>query len=211
LEERGSEFSNQWKHTLRPARLVKEQPSEIGADGMIVQDLGIERLARKYFPTLALHTSTQAATRRVAGVRALAKLGFSRVVLARELSTGEAGEIVRTGGIEVETFIHGTLCYSYSGLCLFSSHATGCSGNRGRCSYSCRTTFGIADGETMALSMKDLAPGDRLDSLCDAGAASLKIECRIKSSLYVSAVTDYYRKLQDGKLRDETYAVRDRT
>lgn len=180
-----------------------ERLAEIGADAVIVQDLGIARLARKYFPTLALHASTQAATHSVEGVHALARLGFSRVVLARELSTGEVGAIVRNGGIEVETFIHGTLCYSYSGLCLFSSHATGRSGNRGRCSYSCRTTFGVADGETMPFSMKDLAMGDRLDALRATGVASLKIEGRMKNALYVSAVTDYYRKLLDGKLRGD--------
>lgn len=180
-----------------------ERLAEIGTDGVIVQDLGVARLARKYFSNLILHASTQTTTHNIEGVRALAHLGFSRVVLARELTLGEVSEIARNSGIEAEVFIHGTLCYSYSGLCLFSSHATGRSGNRGRCAYCCRTTFGVGNDEVMPFSMKDLALGDRLGQLCDSGVASLKIEGRMKTALYVSAVTDYYRKLLDGKLRDD--------
>lgn len=176
--------------------------AEARVDGVIVQDLGIARLARRHFPDLALHASTQMATHSIEGVRALARLGFSRVVLARELTIGEVGAIAREGGLEVEVFIHGTLCYSYSGLCLFSSHATGRSGNRGSCAYCCRATFGVGDGESMPFSMKDLALGDRLDRLREAGVDSLKIEGRMKNALYVSAVTDYYRKLLDGQLSE---------
>lgn len=180
-----------------------ERLAELGVDALIVQDLGVARMVRRHFPTLALHASTQMATHNAAGARALGRLGFTRVVLARELPIEETGDVVRNGGLEVEAFIHGTLCYSYSGMCLFSSHATGRSGNRGRCSYSCRTTFGAGDRETMPFSMKDLALGDRLTKLREAGVTSLKIEGRMKSALYVSAVTDYYRKLLDGSIRDD--------
>lgn len=179
---------------------------ELGADAVIVQDLGVARLVRRHFPGLRLHASTQAATHSVEGARALRELGFARVVLARELSLAETAAIAREGGLEVETFVHGALCYSYSGLCLFSSHATGRSGNRGRCASCCREAFQGGGAETFAFSMKDLALGSRIDQLRATGAAALKIEGRLKGPLYVAAVTDYYRRLLDGRLAGEERA-----
>ena len=185
---------------LRDAFASLQRLAELGVDAVIMQDLGLARLARLHLPELRLHASTQLAAHSVDGVKALAKLGFRRVVLARELGIGEIGQIVAGGGLEIEAFIHGALCYSYSGLCLFSSHATGRSGNRGRCTYSCRENFKAGGDNAMPFSMKDLALGDRLQALRRAGAAALKIEGRMKSPLYVSAVTDYYRKMTDGTM-----------
>src|SRR5207237_2010200 len=115
----------------------------IGVDALIIQDLGVYHLARKYFPRLELHASTQLAVHNRAGAEVLTRLGFQRVVLARELTFEEVRDITATGGVETEVFIHGALCYSYSGLCLFSSQNLGRSGNRGKCAYSCRDSYEI--------------------------------------------------------------------
>ncbi len=175
---------------------------EIGVDAVIVQDLGVARRVRFSFPGLRLFASTQMAVHSPEGARALARRGFSCVLLARELSLEEIAAVVRDGGgVEVETFVHGALCYSYSGLCLFSSHATGRSGNRGRCASCCREAFRDARGRpSFPFSMKDLALGRRLAELRTAGVAALKIEGRLKGPLYVAAVTDYHRRLLDGRL-----------
>jgi putative protease len=169
-----------------------------GVDAVIVQDLGIARLARTYFPRLALHASTQLVIHNVPGAMAARELGFSRVTLARELTLKEMAAIVREGGVDVEVFIHGALCYSYSGLCLYSSMLRGRSGNRGRCAYPCRDTFGQT--QTYPFSMKDLALTGDVLKLREAGVFSFKIEGRKKSALYVAAVTQYYRKLLEGRL-----------
>ncbi len=173
---------------------------ELGVDAVIVQDLGVARRVRASFPGLRLLASTQAAVHSVEGARAMARLGFAGVLLARELSIAEIAEVARQGGVPVEAFVHGALCYSYSGLCLFSSHTTGRSGNRGRCASCCREPFRDANGESFPFSMKDLALGARLDDLRTAGVAALKIEGRLKGPLYVAAATDYYRRLLDGRL-----------
>ncbi|MEI8139514.1 MAG: U32 family peptidase [bacterium] len=169
-----------------------------GVDAVIVQDLGIARLARTYFPQLELHASTQLVIHNVAGAIAARELGFKRVTLARELTLKEMADIVREGGVDVEVFIHGALCYSYSGLCLYSSMLRGRSGNRGRCAYPCRDTFGQA--KVYPFSMKDLALTGDVLKLREAGVFSFKIEGRKKSALYVAAVTQYYRKLLAGSL-----------
>lgn len=177
--------------------------SDSGADAVIIQDLGLARLVRKYFPKLALHASTQMAIHNAAGAVAARELGFNRVTLARELTLGEVGAIVREGGLDVETFIHGALCYSYSGLCLYSSMLRGRSGNRGRCGYPCRDTFSGASGSVggnYPFSMKDLALTADILKLRENGVFSFKIEGRKKSALYVAAVTSYYRNLLDKRL-----------
>ncbi len=178
--------------------------AECGVDAVIVQDAGIASLVRQYIPSLKLHASTQMAIHNVQGALAAKELGFRRVTLARELTLPEVGEIVQAVGpdMEVETFIHGTLCYSYSGLCLFSSIANGRSGNRGRCVYSCREAA-ECDGKLVhPFSLKDMALGPRVLDLVNAGVSSLKIEGRKKSPLYVAATVDYYRKILDGNLAD---------
>jgi putative protease len=191
-----------------------EELADLRADGVILQDLGLARIAARCFPRLRLHASTQLAVHNLAGARALAALGFRRVVLARELSIAEAGRIAREGGLEVEVFVHGALCHSYSGLCLFSSHRSGRSGNRGRCAYCCREPFARAGAEGRAaapegfpFSMRDLALAPRLAELAASGVASLKIEGRMKSACYVACVTDYYRRKLDAALTPEAEAA----
>lgn len=166
----------------------------IGVDGIIVQDLGVAQLYRKYFPSLTLHASTQLVAHNLEGVLALKELGFKRVVLARELTLDEVRLIAQRSGVEIECFIHGALCYSLSGLCLYSAMEKGRSGNRGRCAYCCRLPL---DG-AYPFSMKDLRLGEDARLLAQAGVASLKIEGRMKSALYVASVVKYYRELLDG-------------
>ena len=178
--------------------------AEAGADAIIVQDFGVARLARKHFPALRLHASTQMALHNLEGVRAAARLGFKRVTLARELTLDEIRSIAKQAPGEIETFLHGALCYSYSGLCLFSALLRDRSGNRGACAYPCRDAFCAACEPGAApvrpglvFSMKDLAGGASIQDLAAAGVASLKIEGRKKSPLYVAAAVHYHRKLLD--------------
>ena len=172
---------------------------ELRPDGLIVQDLGVARLVRTHFPALQLHASTQLVAHNLEGVRALKELGFTRVVLARELSLEEIRAITSRCGTEIEVFVHGALCYSISGLCLFSAMEKNRSGNRGKCAYCCRLSYTDDVGaKTLPFSMRDLRLDDCLDALKDAGVASLKIEGRMKSPLYVASVTSHYRQLLDG-------------
>ena len=168
---------------------------EIGPDALIVQDLGVARICRRHFPGLRLHASTQLVAHNLEGVMALKDLGFTRVVLARELSLAEIASISkRCGGLELECFVHGALCYSISGLCLFGAMEKGRSGNRGKCPYCCRMAYG-GPANPYIFSMKDLRLGEDARKLVDAGVASLKIEGRMKSALYVAAVTKFYRQI----------------
>jgi putative protease len=190
----------------------------IGVDALIIQDLGVYRLVRQHFPRLELHASTQLSVHNRAGAKALHRLGFRRVVLARELTFEEVRDITAAAGIETEVFIHGALCYSYSGLCLFSSQTLGRSGNRGKCAYSCRDSYEVAgapltlrDGSAVKrdprqgfpFSMKDLALPDHIPALRAAGVSCFKVEGRKKSPLYVATTTDYYRRIIDGRLSEE--------
>ncbi len=195
--------------------------AEIGVDALIIQDLGVYHVVRRYFPELELHASTQLAVHNQAGAVALKRLGFTRVVLARELTFEEVHDVTAAAGIETEVFVHGALCYSYSGLCLFSSQTNGRSGNRGKCAYSCRDSFEVhgapetlRDGTStkrdpakgFPFSMKDLALPDHLPALAAAGVSCFKVEGRKKSPLYVATTTDYYRKLIDGQMPAEDRA-----
>ncbi len=168
--------------------------SDCNVDAVIVQDLGVARLVKRCFPSLALHASTQMAVHNLAGALALKKQGFERVVLARELSLAEILHIQEKAGIEIEVFVHGALCYSYSGLCQFSSLTTSRSANRGKCVYSCRSLFERNGKKSHLFSMKDLALEKDVLKL---KGISLKIEGRKKTALYVGAVTDYYRRILD--------------
>lgn len=196
---------NELNEALETLALIRD----LNADGVIVQDMGVVRLMRKNFPQLRLHASTQLAVHNLEGAKQLASLGFKRVVLARELSLKEIAHISRNCGIETETFIHGALCYSYSGLCLFSSHLMGRSGNRGRCAYCCRQFFRGEGKETLSFSMKDFSAAEHLPEILAAGVASLKIEGRMKSPLYVAAVTDFYRKALAGDVADSEQRLSD--
>jgi len=189
--------------------------ADIGVDAVIIQDLGVYHLVREFFPGLELHASTQLAVHNRAGAEVLHQMGFARVVLARELTFEEVRDITGTAGVETEVFIHGALCYSYSGLCLFSSQSLGRSGNRGKCAYSCRDDYDVTgapltlrDGSPVKrdprhgfpFSMKDLALPDHIPALRAAGVSCFKVEGRKKSPLYVATTTDYYRRLIDGRL-----------
>ena len=169
--------------------------SRCHVDGIILQDLGVAQLIKTQYPELELHASTQMAVHNKEGALALQKLGFSRVVLARELTLKEIKEIAAIPNLETEAFIHGALCYSYSGLCLFSSFESGRSANRGKCLYPCRAKFEGESGEKHYFSMKDMA---MQENILKMPVTSLKIEGRKKSALYVAAVTDYYRHILDG-------------
>ena len=167
---------------------------EVRPDALIVQDIGVARICRKHFPGLELHASTQLVAHNLEGVLAMKDLGFKRVVLARELSLEEIASIAkRCGDMELEVFIHGALCYSISGLCLFGAMEKGRSGNRGKCPYCCRQASAFTS--LYPFSMKDLRLGEDVRKLADAGVASLKIEGRMKSALYVASVTRYYREI----------------
>ena len=185
----------------------------IGVDAVIVQDFGVMNILRGYFPQLKIHASTQMTIHNLQGVEAAGKMGVKRVTLSRELTLNEIAGIAAKSGVETEVFIHGALCYSYSGLCLFSSHLHGRSGNRGKCAYPCREWFvpelSIDHRERsekkggFIFSMKDLALPEYVSELRRAGVKALKIEGRMKSPLYVAAVVNYYRRLIDGNLSPE--------
>ena len=185
---------------------------EVRPDALIVQDIGVARICRKHFPGLELHASTQLVAHNLEGVLAMKDLGFKRVVLARELSLEEIASIAkRCGDVELEVFIHGALCYSISGLCLFGAMEKGRSGNRGKCPYCCRLPYEDESGKkTLCFSMKDLRLGEDVRKLVDAGVASLKIEGRMKSALYVASVTRYYREILDSNRELSTAADRRR-
>ena len=168
---------------------------EVRPDALIVQDLGVARICRKYFADIELHASTQLVAHNLEGVLALKELGFSRVVLARELSLEEIASIAKRCGVELECFVHGALCYSLSGLCLFGAMEKDRSGNRGKCPYCCRLPYETDRGKCLPFSMKDLRLGEDARRLVDAGVASLKIEGRMKSEIYVASVTRYYRDI----------------
>lgn len=170
--------------------------SDCEVDGIIIQDLGVARIIKNSYPKLELHASTQMAVHNKQGAVALQQLGFKRVVLARELSINEIKEIASIPNLETEIFIHGALCYSYSGLCFFSSLENGRSANRGKCLYPCRSIFTGKGGNKHYFSMKDLSLQDDILKL---PVTSLKIEGRKKNALYVAAVADYYRKILDGE------------
>ncbi len=176
--------------------------AECGVDALIIQDVGFAGHIRKVLPQMELHGSTQMTVTSLEGVRYLEKQGFSRVVLARELSLGEIEEIVKGARAEIEVFVHGAICMSYSGQCLMSSILGGRSGNRGRCAQPCRLEYtllenGNAVDKAYILSPKDMALIGHLDELKRIGVASLKIEGRLKSAEYVSAVCGVYRKYID--------------
>ncbi len=185
---------------------------ESGADGLIVQDFGVARFVRRHFPGLPLHASTQMTVTGAAGASLLRREGFVRVVPARELSLDELRAIIRDSGVEVETFVHGAMCYAYSGQCLFSSLLGGRSGNRGRCAQPCRLPYRFgeaANGESYLLSMKDMCALALLPELIDAGIASFKIEGRMKRAEYTAGVVGIYRRCIDQYLERgrEGYAV----
>ena len=182
---------------------------DIGVDALILQDIGIAAKIREDFPDFELHASTQMAVNNYYGAKFLKEMGFSRVVLARETPIFEI-EKIKELDLDVETFIHGALCVSYSGECLMSSMIGGKSGNRGECAQACRRSYEIIDfdGRKLAdrlyyLSPKDLNTLDDVAKIIRAGGYSLKIEGRMKNPEYVYTVVSSYKKSLEGKLREE--------
>lgn len=171
-----------------------------GLDAVIVQDLGVVKAIHEYFPSMELHTSTQMTVTGADGVRFLSQFGVTRVVMAREVSLAEMKRIHEETGMELEAFVHGALCYSYSGQCLFSSILGGRSGNRGRCAQPCRLPYTVeGKKDEYILSLKDMCGIKALDKLHDAGVYSLKIEGRMKQLEYACGVVKYYRSYIDSK------------
>lgn len=171
-----------------------------GLDAVIVQDLGVVKAIHEYFPSMEIHTSTQMTVTGADGVRFLSQFGVTRVVMAREVSLAEMKRIHEETGMELEAFVHGALCYSYSGQCLFSSILGGRSGNRGRCAQPCRLPYTVeGKKDEYILSLKDMCGIKALDKLHDAGVYSLKIEGRMKQIEYACGVVKYYRSYIDSK------------
>lgn len=186
---------------------------EYGIDAIIVQDLGLAKILINSFPDLPIHGSTQMSVHNLQGALELQELGFKRVVLSRELSIEEIEYITRNTNIEIECFIHGALCISYSGQCLFSSMIGGRSGNRGTCAQGCRLPYELVDNENKLidkgylLSPRDLCSLEYLPRLISCGVKSFKIEGRMKTPEYVATVTKIYRKYIDLYQSKKTYTI----
>ncbi len=197
---------------LETAIQIASKAYTLGIDAIIVQDLGLASILIKSFPDLPIHASTQMTIHNLEGVIEAEKLGFKRVVLSRELSCPEIEYICKNSNIEIESFIHGALCISYSGQCLFSSMIGGRSGNRGKCAQACRLPYELIENETLIdkgylLSPKDLCGLEFLPQLINAGVCCFKIEGRMKSPEYVGIVTKIYRKYIDKFLNNYNYII----
>ena len=195
-------------NTLAKEEELKELPAflqpyvEEGLDGVIIQDFGVLKTVAEHFPGLSLHASTQMSVSGIHGAKLLKEMGVERIVPARELSLSEIRRIKQETGLEIECFIHGAMCYCYSGQCLFSSILGGRSGNRGRCAQPCRLPYQVTIGgrtgkECYPLSLKDMCTIELLPELIEAGIDSFKIEGRMKKAEYAAGVTAYYRKYID--------------
>ena len=197
---------------LKEAEALIHDLYQAGVDALIVQDMGITRLN---LPPIPLHASTQMDNRTPEKVRFLQEVGFTQVVLARELSLEQIRTIHESCDVPLEVFVHGALCVSYSGQCYLSAALSGRSANRGECAQYCRLpyTFVDADGQVIAsnkhlLSLRDMNRSDELEALLDAGVSSLKIEGRLKDVSYVKNVTAYYRQQLDAILKRRPEYVR---
>ena len=185
---------------------------KFGIDAIIVQDLGLAMKLIKTFPDLPIHASTQMTVHNLNGALELQDLGFKRIVLSRELSVNDIDFICKNTDVEIETFIHGALCISYSGQCLFSSMIGGRSGNRGKCAGPCRLPFELLENDKKInsgylLSTRDLCGLDYIPKLIESGVKCFKIEGRMKSPEYVATVTRIYRKYIDLAYSNEEYII----
>ena len=188
-----------FQHETDEAIDTIRQAAEAGVDAVLTQDLAIARMVRECAPSLPIHASTQMSIHNIEGVRLCEELGFSRAVLARELTAGEIAAICAATPLEIEVFVHGALCMSVSGQCYLSSMIGGRSGNRGLCAQPCRLPFSADGGGEYALSLKDLSLADRIDELTRMGVASLKIEGRMKRPEYVAAAVTAVRRAREGE------------
>ena len=195
-----------------------EALADVGADGIICADFGVLTLAKKYAPRVAVHISTQAGVANYETAAAFHSLGASRVILARELSLDEISEMrAKTPNeLELEAFVHGSMCVSFSGRCLLSNYMTSRDANRGECAQPCRWKYHLVeekrsgeymeiteDGGTYILNSRDLCMIDHVGELIDAGVSSLKIEGRMKSAYYAAAMTNAYRHAVDAAVNNE--------
>ncbi len=179
----------------------------LSVDGLIIQDLGLYRIAHQHFPGIPLHASTQMLTHNLAGVLMLQRLGFRRAVLARELTLREITAISMHSNLELEHFVHGALCYSMSGHCLFSSYIDGRSGNRGRCIQPCRRRYHMGRESGFHFSTSDFSAIEHIPDLVKAGVSSFKIEGRMKSAEYVATVVSSYRMVIDAAAGEEKKTI----
>ena len=189
---------------------------EAGADAILVQDLGVAKVAHETVPDLPLHASTQMSVSSIEGVKALAELGFTRAVLAREMSLKEVREIRAKTQADLEMFVHGAMCISYSGRCLLSNYFTGRDSNRGSCAQSCRWKYALVEETrpgkyfpieedergTYIMNSKDMCLLPHIADVIESGVESLKIEGRMKSVHYVASVTRAYRLAIDAYFED---------
>lgn len=181
----------------------------LSPDAVIIQDLGVANIIKKYFPNISLHASTQMAVHNRMGVEVLAQQGFKRAIMARELSFAELKIIAKGSPIPIEVFCHGALCFCLSGMCLFSSFIGGLSGNRGRCTQPCRRRWENGKKEGYIFSPKDLELAEQVGKLKDIGIAALKIEGRMRSSEYVYRTVKAYRLLIDASENDFNHALKE--
>ena len=194
------------------AVMLAKKAYEFGIDAIIVQDLGLATTLIKNFPNLPIHASTQMTIHNLDGALEAEKLGFKRAVLSRELPINEIEYICKNSNIEIEVFIHGALCISYSGQCLFSSMIGGRSGNRGKCAQPCRLPYELLEDDNKIdsgylLSTRDLCGLEFLPQLINCGVKCLKIEGRMKNPQYVATVTRIYRKYIDLVLNNKPYII----
>ena len=182
---------------LKKAELAIKEAAQAGVDALIIQDMAVAEIARNCAPDIEMHASTQMAVHNLDGVLELASLGFSRAVLARELTISEIEHIAKSSPIEIECFVHGALCMSVSGQCYISSMIGGRSGNRGRCAQTCRLPF-VSCGHTHALSLKDLSVIEAIPALSKLGVSSFKIEGRLKRPEYVAAAVTACKDVLNG-------------
>ncbi len=183
-----------------------------GADAAIVGDLGAAALIKKHIPDFELHASTQLSGHNSSAASELQRLGFTRMVCARELSLDDIRTFVATSPLEAEIFVHGALCVCHSGQCLFSSLVGGRSGNRGLCAQPCRLPYKTAKGDAYPLSLKDMCLASHITEIIESGVSSLKIEGRMKPAEYVYGVVSIYRRLLDERrnaTKDELCELRD--
>ena len=203
---------------LEDAKKLAKTVYEAGADAIIVQDLGFAKYLIDTYPDMDIHASTQMTVHNLQGALQLQQYGFKRVVLSRELSLHDIEYICNNSNIEIETFVHGALCISYSGQCLFSSMIGARSGNRGKCAQPCRLPYSLIEKHSDSsnvidkgylLSPRDLCSLEYIPSLIKAGVTSFKIEGRMKTPEYVATVTRIYRKYIDLALSDKPYKIDD--
>ena len=197
---------------LESALNLAKKAYKFGIDAIIVQDLGLAMKLIKTFPDLPIHASTQMTVHNLNGALKLQDLGFKRIVLSRELSVNDIDFICKNTDVEIETFIHGALCISYSGQCLFSSMIGGRSGNRGKCAGPCRLPFELLENDKKInsgylLSTRDLCGLDYIPKLIESGVKCFKIEGRMKNPEYVATVTRIYRKYIDLAYSNEEYII----